>query len=102
MLAAGAITALVNWHIALASLSAFIVAESIDWLVYTYLPGSIHKRMLMSNLFGIPVDSFVFVGLAFGLNWPAVIGQSIVKLVSGMLVVPFVTDQTTIREEGSQ
>jgi len=43
--------------------------------------------MLVSNLFGIPLDSLVFVTLAFGLIWPAVIGQTVVKLASGWIVV---------------
>jgi uncharacterized PurR-regulated membrane protein YhhQ (DUF165 family) len=64
-----------------------VIAESVDWAVYTYLPGSIQKRMLVSNLFGIPLDSLVFVTLAFGLIWPAVIGQTVVKLASGWIVV---------------
>ena len=43
----------------------------------------------MSNLFGTPLDSIVFVSLAFGLNWQAIVGQSIVKFISSLIVLLF-------------
>lgn len=83
MLAASLITVLFNPTLAYASFAAFLVAEGIDWVIYTAVPGSFVKRVLLSNLVGLPMDSIVFVALAFGWIWPAIIGQTLVKLVFG-------------------
>ena len=68
MLAASVITYLFNRQLAVASVSAFLVSETVDWAIYTWLPGSFRRRLVMSNVLGTPLDSIVFVTLAFGLN----------------------------------
>lgn len=83
------VTFFFNQNIAVASITAFIVAESIDWAIFTYLKGSFSKRLIISNLFGTPIDSVVFVVLAFGWNWQAIWGQTVVKFLSGLLVLGF-------------
>ncbi len=88
MIAASIITVAFNWKLALASISAFIIAESIDWLIYTYAPLTFRGRIIASNLVSTPLDSIVFVLLAFGPIWPAIWGQTIVKLLSSMIVLP--------------
>lgn len=81
------------WKVASASAVAFIVSEAVDWLVYTFLKWKIVKRIVISNLFSTPIDSLLFVGIAFGsfsfLESP-VYGQAIVKYLSGLLVIPFI------------
>ena len=89
MLIASVITYLFNQQLAVASVSAFLVAETVDWAIYTWLPGSFRKRLVMSNLLGTPLDSIVFVTLAFGLNWQAIVGQTIVKFISSLAVLLF-------------
>ena len=89
MLAASLITVLFNPQLALASMSAFIVAEGLDWAIYTIIKGSFAKRVIISNLFGLPIDSVVFVVLAFGWNPAAIIGQTIIKLISSVIAIPF-------------
>jgi queuosine precursor transporter len=83
MMAASLITVAFNPQLAYASFAAFMVAEGLDWLVFTYAPGSFTRRVMVSNLVGLPLDSIVFVALAFGWVWPAIIGQTVVKLVFG-------------------
>lgn len=81
------------WQVALASASAFIISESVDWFVYTITNKDIIFRIVVSNLFSTPVDSIVFVGIAFGsFNFfdPPVYGQAIVKYASGLLVIPLI------------
>lgn len=90
MVVASVITYLFNQQIAVASMSAFLISEGVDWAIYTYIGGSFRKRLIASNIFGVPLDSIVFVALAFGWNWQAIIGQTVVKLVSSMAVLPFV------------
>lgn len=79
------------WKVALASAVAFIVSESIDWLVYWMTKLDITWRIIISNLFSTPIDSMLFVGIAFGsfsFLQPPVYGQAIVKYLSGLLVLP--------------
>ena len=87
MLAAAAISALFSPTLALASLGAFVVAEGLDWAVFTATPFSFRGRAILSNLVGTPLDSVVFVFLAFGPVWDAMWGQTIVKLASSLLIV---------------
>ena len=96
MIAASLLTYAFNRRIAVASMSAFLIAEGVDWLVFTLVKGNMTKRILWSNLFGLPLDSVVFVVLAFGWVWTAMIGQTIVKLVSSAAVIPLLKIYTPI------
>jgi len=89
MMAAMVITLLFNQTIAAASMIAFTISEGVDWAVFTYSKGSFKKRLIMSNIFGTPLDSVVFVVIAFGWNWPAIWGQTIIKLISSLAVLLF-------------
>jgi queuosine precursor transporter len=88
MLVAVAITFAFNRQLALASVGAFVVAEFSDWAIYSHVRGSVEKRLLLSNLVSTPLDSLIFVLLAFGPLWPAIWGQAIVKLLSSLLILP--------------
>ena len=81
------------WRVAMASSIAFGVSEFLDWLVYTMTKKDLIFRITVSNLISTPVDSILFVGIAFGefsLLSPPVFGQSIVKYFSGLLVIPII------------
>jgi len=84
---ASIITALFAPKIALASVSAFLISEGVDWLVYTLMPGSFTKRIITSNILGIPMDSIIFVAILFGWNWSAIWGQTIIKLLSSFVIL---------------
>lgn len=81
--------------ISIASAIAFIASELIaDTGVYAALAGKPWlARVLLSNLISAPVDSVLFIGLAFGLfigqpffsGWQFMIGQSVAKIVLGAL-----------------
>ncbi|MGH2355789.1 MAG: VUT family protein [Chloroflexota bacterium] len=67
ILAGAALSALVSPSFALASGSAFLVSEGLDWLVYQPL----RRRhwlgaVAASNVAGLVADSALFLGLAFG------------------------------------
>jgi hypothetical protein len=87
MISAALISALFSPTVALASVSAFLISEAIDWLIFSTVKGSARKRSILSNVFGTPLDSLVFVPMVFGWVWPAIIGQAVVKLVSSLVVV---------------
>lgn len=90
MFVAAAISALFSPTLALASLGAFVVAEGLDWAVFTTTPLSFRGRAIVSNIVGTPLDSIIFVYLAFGPIWEAMWGQTIIKLASSLLIVFFV------------
>ena len=89
MLIATGITVLFNRKIALASGTAFLVAEGMDWLIYTVTKKPFTQRIILSNLIGTPLDSLIFVTMAFGFLWPAIWGQTLVKFLSSLIVIPF-------------
>lgn len=92
MIAATVITFFFNIQIALASVSAFLISEAVDWFVYRTFGWSFKKRIVVSNLFSAPLDSMIFVVIAFGWVWPAIWGQALIKYVAGLLVLPFIKD----------
>ena len=93
MAIATGITFFLNQQIALASVSAFLVSEAVDWASFKYLKFSFKKRIYISNLFSCPLDSLIFVTIAFGWVWPAIWGQALIKYLAGLLVLPFIREE---------
>lgn len=96
-MAAAALSALFSLDVAVASVTAFLLSEAVDWAVFTFAGGSFKRRVVLSNLFGTPLDSTIFVALMFGGFWPAIIGQTIVKFISSLAVVPFIKHEVLSR-----
>ena len=90
MIAATIITLLLNIKIALASVTAFLIAESIDWALFSFTNLKFKNRIIVSNLISTPIDSIAFVTLAFGWFRPAIWGQAVIKLLSSLIVIPFI------------
>lgn len=90
MIFSGIITLFLNWEVAVASVAAFFVAEFTDWLIFMLLKKNLKWRLAISNLVSCPLDSIVFVTIAFGVGiWnPAVWGQALIKYLSGFLAWP--------------
>lgn len=77
------------WRIVFASITAEIVAEMIDTEGYRLWVEKVTARyqwarVLVSNAFSIPIDSFIFVWIAFGGVLPAAVVWSI--FVSNVLI----------------
>jgi uncharacterized PurR-regulated membrane protein YhhQ (DUF165 family) len=70
-------------HIALASASAFVLAASVDWLVFSNTGGTWQRRANTSNVAGAAVDSLVFPLLAFGGLDPWTVGGMFLAKVCG-------------------
>lgn len=47
-------------EVALASVTAFIVAEMADWAVYSFTRRPLHERILWSSALSAPLDTIVF------------------------------------------
>lgn len=93
MLVATGITYIFNRDVALASVLSFAASESIDWTMFYLLRNKTMRiRLVASNLLSCPVDSIIFVTIAFGVPWysPAVWGQAIVKYMCGLLALPLI------------
>ena len=87
MLAAGIITyAMVDPFIALASVSAFLVSETADWLVYTVTRRPLRDRILASSAVSSPLDSVVFLGLIGFLSPASFILQSLSKFAGALVI----------------
>lgn len=74
--------------LALASGLAFLVAELVDWAVFTPLRRrSLPVAVVVSSVVAAPVDTVLFLWLAgFPLTWQAVAGQFLVKTGMALLV----------------
>ena len=92
MVIAAVLTATINPKLAMASIAAFLCAESIDWALFTFTKYSFKKRLVLSNLISTPIDSAIFVTVAFGWFWPAVWGQALVKFASSLIPLLFMKD----------
>lgn len=90
MIIAAIITYYFNQAVALASVASFVVSETIDWLIFTILKLDLKKRIVYSNLVAAPIDSFLFVTIAFGFMWEPIIGQAILKVLCSLLIIPAV------------
>jgi len=77
---------LANKNLAIASMSAFLIAEFIDWSIYTFTKRSLSQRILWSASLSAPIDSSVFLWIIHQLNWLAVLIVSLAKVV-GVLIV---------------
>lgn len=50
-------------EVALASLIAFSVGETLDWAIFTYAKLGLSKRLLISSLVSSPVDTLLFLSM---------------------------------------
>jgi queuosine precursor transporter len=87
MLLGGAISYfLASPQVALASVSAFLIAEGIDWGVYTWTRRDLSKRILLSASLSSPIDSLVFLGILHQLNVVGFMILSAAKLLGVVLL----------------
>ena len=87
MLIASAISfMLTSKAIALASLSAFAVAETIDWGVFTFTRKPLSERLISSAMLSSPVDSFVFIYVANTLHTADFILMTLAKFLGVLLI----------------
>lgn len=89
------------WRIVLASIVAEMIGQLVDTEAYSLFVNKITKkyqwaRVLFSNLFSSPIDSFIFIFLAFYGTLPIevllsmVFGQTIIKWGVSLISAPLV------------
>lgn len=73
-------------QIALASLTAFVIGETIDWGIYTYTQKPLSARILSSSLVSIPFDSFVFLEMAHMMTWMNMLLLNLSKFIGVFII----------------
>jgi hypothetical protein len=87
-----ALSSLTSWiTIVVASGAAFLVSETVDWAVYTFMKRPLSERILLSSVVSAPLDQIVFIWLASlvvpGIfAWGTVITGILSKLVGAWVV----------------
>lgn len=72
--------------VALASVAAFAVSETIDWAVFTVTRRPLRDRLWLSAALSVPVDTAIFFGM-IGVWAPSVWTASIASKLAGVTAV---------------
>lgn len=75
-----------NPFIAVASLVAFLVSETVDWGVYTFTGKPLHQRILISSLLSTPVDSAIFLLMIGNFSVLATTTMFISKMIAAFVI----------------
>ncbi|HBS41533.1 MAG TPA: hypothetical protein DEA26_02545 [Oceanospirillales bacterium] len=79
-----------NPQIAIASASAFAIAELLDWLLFTFTRYRLSTRVMLSSLFAAPLDTTVFLFGAGFLTFPNWLMSVFGKLLGAAFVSAWV------------
>lgn len=94
-----ALSTLTAWPvIVVASGAAFLISETADWAVYTFVKRPLSQRIMISSSISAPIDQMVFLGLASlvvpGIfAWGSVVTGIISKLLGAWIVSRIVARQ---------
>ena len=94
ILFATALAGILTWYmvdpvIAAASITAFILSETADWGVYSFLRKPLSQRILISAMIAVPLDTLAFQYLA-GYLTPAAFMTEVVSKGFGVLMVWYI------------
>ena len=70
--------------VAVASVTAFILSETVDWIVYSVTKRPLRDRILLSSAVGTPIDSLVFTAMIGIMNPLNVLVMTASKMLSAM------------------
>ncbi|HRF01822.1 MAG TPA: VUT family protein, partial [Pirellulaceae bacterium] len=84
--------------IVVASGLAFLISETADWAVYTFVKRPLSQRIMLSSAIGAPLDQIVFLGLASlvvpGLfAWGSIVTGIVSKLIGAWVISRLVARQ---------
>jgi uncharacterized PurR-regulated membrane protein YhhQ (DUF165 family) len=77
--------------VALASGTAFIVSESIDWLIFYRTDRLLKDRILISSAIAVPFDGVIFLGMMGWMNWQHFWSQEIFWVHYGLKMIASLT-----------
>lgn len=72
--------------VAYASVCAFAVGETIDWLVYTFTKKPLSQRLIWSSVISVPLDSYVFMMMINGMLFLEFALMNVSKFAGVLLV----------------
>ena len=72
--------------VAMASATAFLISELVDWAVFSFTGRRFSQRILLSSLVATPVDSAVFLAMVGFFSWVGVLAMTGSKLVGAVIV----------------
>jgi len=72
--------------VAIASVTAFLISEGLDWVVYTTTKRPLRDRILLSSAIGTPIDSIVFTAMIGILSPMNVVVMTASKMLSAVAV----------------
>ena len=87
MLIGGAISYfMADPYVAIASVTAFLISETVDWLVFTYTKRPFRDRILISSSLGTPIDSAIFLTMIGAFSWVGCLLMTIAKMISALFI----------------
>lgn len=87
MVAGGAISyVMADPFVAIASVTAFLISEGVDWLVFTFTKRPLRDRILLSSAVGTPIDSIIFTAMVGILSPANVVVMTVSKMVGAVIV----------------
>tara|TARA_R110000772_G_C13249289_1_gene434405 strand:- start:842 stop:1342 length:501 start_codon:yes stop_codon:yes gene_type:complete len=75
--------------IAVASLVAFMVSETVDWGVYSITDKPIHQRILLSSFISTPIDSALFLYMLGQFSLLATVTMFVSKMLAAFIIWHF-------------
>tara|TARA_R110001606_G_C15267288_1_gene639131 strand:+ start:52 stop:522 length:471 start_codon:yes stop_codon:yes gene_type:complete len=73
-------------YVAVASLVAFMVSETVDWGVYTLTDKPLRQRILLSSLISTPIDSGLFLYMIGQFSLTATLVMFVSKMLGALAV----------------
>ena len=73
--------------VAVASVTAFLISETADWLVYSLSKRPLQPRIVISSAIGTPLDSAVFLAMIGYFSIGGVVLMTISKMVGAFVVM---------------
>jgi uncharacterized PurR-regulated membrane protein YhhQ (DUF165 family) len=73
-------------YVAIASLIAFAVSETIDWSIFTFTKKPLHKRILISSLISTPIDSALFLYIIGHFSILATTTMFVSKMIAALII----------------
>ena len=73
-------------YVAVASLVAFMVSETVDWGVYTLTDKPLRQRILLSSLISTPIDSALFLYMIGQFSLTATLVMFVSKMLGALAV----------------
>ncbi len=87
MLVAGALSYIMaDPFVAVASVTAFALAELTDWGVYSFTGRPFRQRVLISSAVSTPIDSAVFLSMIGAFSWSGMAAMFAAKMAAALIV----------------